>query len=87
MRRTDGLHDLRSRPLVQAVCEQCDVTWARANAQAVAAQHSRKYHHLVTVEVLLLYRYGDPEPPKSAAPPRPLVDRLPKGHEQLAADL
>ena len=64
MKRTDGRWDLRSRPMVNAECEDCGTRWYSANAQGVAAIHSRRYSHAVQVEVSILYRYGSPEPPR-----------------------
>ena len=61
--RPDGRWDLHSKPLVEAECEDCDWTAYRANAHAIAAQHSRRLSHEVRVSVTMLYRYGSTEPP------------------------
>lgn len=84
-RRDDGLYDLRSRPLVEAQCDSCGSDWYAANAQAVAAQHSRRHGHTVRVSVTLLYTYGSTTPPARRAAPAP-QDRLPKGHVQLGLE-
>lgn len=44
---------------VNAECRDCGKVWHGLNAQAVAAVHSRKYGHEVTVEILQYIIYGE----------------------------
>lgn len=42
----------------RAECERCGKTWNGANAQALAAQHYDKTHHVIWVDVTRRVEYG-----------------------------